>query len=186
MTIVTSGTISLGDIHVEAAGSPYAYSGTSSLNDTDIRGLVPASGKYINPTLGTTVSFSDFYGASKGELKTVTVGTYYDGTAYVPSTSWGYNQSQGYGSISNGTLGVAGNKTIQLLAWNDLNILTIRVAGTASNSGWTTMTVNGTAFSRSSASFLVGGTATTSWQWLSITTNPFGTTVGATKQVVFT
>lgn len=65
MPLQTSGPISLGDIHVEAAGSIYAGTGESSLNDEDIRGLTPASGYTINSTLGTTISIGDFYGARK-------------------------------------------------------------------------------------------------------------------------
>ena len=64
MALQTSGAISLADIHVEAAGSGYAATGTSSLNDTDIRNLTAASGYTINSTAGTTISIGDFYGAS--------------------------------------------------------------------------------------------------------------------------
>ena len=64
MALQTSGLIRLGDIHVEAEGSIYAGTSISSLNDANIRGLTPAAGKTINATLGTMVSFSDFYGAS--------------------------------------------------------------------------------------------------------------------------
>lgn len=195
MAVVTSGAISLGDIHVEASGSGYAYSSISSLNDADIRGLTPATGKTINATLGTTVSFSDFYGASKGELQTVTVGTYYDAGAYVASTSWGFglNLGSGFGSVSDGTLGVTGNSTISLMTWNSLlPTVQLQVLGTVANSGWTTMTVAGTAFTRASATFSQNTTLTpytTVWNWGDPTNpiaNPYGTTVGATKQVVFT
>ena len=61
MALPTSGALSLNQIHVEAGGSSGA---TSSLNDTDIRGLTAASGKTINSTQGTTIDFDDFYGAS--------------------------------------------------------------------------------------------------------------------------
>ena len=45
MALQTSGAISLNDIHVEAGGT----TGTqASLNDTDIRGLTPASGSTIS------------------------------------------------------------------------------------------------------------------------------------------
>lgn len=64
MALQTSGAISLADIHVEAAGSGYAASSISSLNDTDIRNLTAASGRTINSTLGTEIDFADFYGAS--------------------------------------------------------------------------------------------------------------------------
>ena len=64
MALQTSGAISLADIHVEAAGSGYAASSISSLNDTDIRNLTAAAGRTINSTLGTEIDFGDFYGAS--------------------------------------------------------------------------------------------------------------------------
>lgn len=54
MALQTSGPISLNDIHVEAGGT----TGTlASINDADIRGL-------ISKTAGTTMSFSEWYGAS--------------------------------------------------------------------------------------------------------------------------
>lgn len=59
MSLPTSGTISLNNIHTVAGGK----SGTTcSLNDSDIRGL-------IGSTLGTQVSFSDFYGASVYDVR---------------------------------------------------------------------------------------------------------------------
>ena len=64
MPIATSGALSMSAIHVEAEGSPYAHSGIVSLNDTNVRGLTPASGFTINSTANTTISIGDFYGAS--------------------------------------------------------------------------------------------------------------------------
>ncbi len=61
MALPTSGALTLDAIHVEAGGSTGT---TCSLNDTDIRGLTPGSGKTINSTQGTTIDFDDFYGAS--------------------------------------------------------------------------------------------------------------------------
>ena len=75
MALPTSGALSLGDIHVEASGSGYAFSGTSSLDDADIRGLSPASGYTINSTAGTTISIGDFYGASASQNIVVTQGS---------------------------------------------------------------------------------------------------------------
>ena len=75
MPLATSGELSLGDIHVEASGSGYAFSGTSSLNDADIRGLTPASGYTINATPGTTISIGDFYGASAASTYSLVQGT---------------------------------------------------------------------------------------------------------------
>lgn len=54
MALQTSGAISLNDIHIEAGGG----SGTLvSINDADVRSLIGAGS-------ATTMSFSDFYGAS--------------------------------------------------------------------------------------------------------------------------
>ena len=61
MALQTSGAISLNQIHVEAGGT----SGTqASLNDSDIRGLTPASGKTLNTTSQSQIDFNNFYGAS--------------------------------------------------------------------------------------------------------------------------
>lgn len=179
MALQTSGAISLGDIHVEAAGSGYAFSSISSLNDADIRGL-------IGSTAGTTVSFSNFYGASSTDTQTVTVGRYYDGTAYVPTDNYGFSLTfgGGFGSISDGTLSLTGNTTIKDIRWNNLvPEIYLQLSAIVPNSGWTTMTIAGSALSRSSASFSQSSGITT-WKWTSA--NLFGTTVGATKSVVFT
>tara|TARA_B100001057_G_scaffold146582_1_gene146549 strand:+ start:7 stop:663 length:657 start_codon:yes stop_codon:yes gene_type:complete len=72
MALPTSGALSLNQIHVEAGGSSGA---TSSLNDTDIRGLTAASGKTINSTQGTTIDFDDFYGASSLVIDLTASGT---------------------------------------------------------------------------------------------------------------
>ena len=70
MALPTSGALSLDAIHVEAGGS----SGTTcSLNDSDIRNLTEASGRTINNTLGTTVDFDDFYGATNIPTWTTTI-----------------------------------------------------------------------------------------------------------------
>lgn len=178
MALQTSGQISLADIHVEAAGSPYAGTGESSLNDADIRAL-------INKSSGSQMSFNEWYGASADEVQTVTVGTYVT-SGYITVTQHGYGSTPGsYGSISDGTLGVVGNKTIEILSGNNLAQVNLRVSGSASNSGWTTMNVAGTNFSRSSATYSNASSYTT-WNWSGVTTNPFGTTVGATKAVTFT
>ena len=59
MSLPTSGTISLNDIHTVAGGT----SGTTcTINDSDIRGL-------IGSTLGTQVSFSDFYRVSAYDVR---------------------------------------------------------------------------------------------------------------------
>ena len=61
MALPTSGALTLDQIHVEAGGDTGT---TSSLNDTDIRGLTAADGKTINSNQGTTIDFDNFYGAA--------------------------------------------------------------------------------------------------------------------------
>ena len=61
MTLQTTGAISLNDVHIELGGTTAT---TVSLNDADIRGLTAATGKTINSTLATEISFNDLYGAS--------------------------------------------------------------------------------------------------------------------------
>tara|TARA_R100000426_G_scaffold33943_1_gene27506 strand:- start:1924 stop:2595 length:672 start_codon:yes stop_codon:yes gene_type:complete len=72
MALPTSGALTLDAIHVEAGGSTGT---TCSLNDTDIRGLTPGSGKTINSTQGTTIDFDDFYGANAPLIASGTSGT---------------------------------------------------------------------------------------------------------------
>ena len=72
MALPTSGALTLDAIHVQAGGSTGT---TCSLNDTDIRGLTPASGKTINSTQGTTIDFDDFYGADLPLVASGTSGT---------------------------------------------------------------------------------------------------------------
>ena len=72
MALPTSGALTLDAIHVQAGGSTGT---TCSLNDTDIRGLTPASGKTINSTQGTTIDFDNFYGADLPLVASGTSGT---------------------------------------------------------------------------------------------------------------
>ena len=58
---LTGSSISLNQIHVEAGGS---INSLCSINDSDIRALNEASGRTINNSTNTSVSFDDFYGAS--------------------------------------------------------------------------------------------------------------------------
>lgn len=61
MALQTSGAISLGDIHAEAGGGATSV---CTINDSDIRALNAATGKFINSTTNSAIDFSDFYGAS--------------------------------------------------------------------------------------------------------------------------
>lgn len=57
------------------------------------------------------------------------------------------------------------------------------VTGNTPNSGWETMDIAGTTYSRSAASYSYNG-STTTWIW-NAPSNPFGTTIGATKAVTW-
>ena len=176
MALQTSGAISLNQIHVEAGGSSGSI---VSINDSDVRSLIGKSS-------GATSSFSQFYGASSSlDTQTITVGAWAIANIYFSTAYYGYRQSPSNGAISDGTLNVASNRTIAGFSWNGITNLGLFLSGSASNSGWTTVTINGIALSRSSATFsTVSGNSR--WLWNTQTTNPFGTTVGATKQAVFT
>ena len=109
MALPTSGALTLDQIHVEAGGSSGA---TSSLNDTDIRGLTAASGRTINSTQGTEIDFADFYGASG-------IPASYSRSSIIPARYTSFNvfqylyyentnYSNTYSIYSGGTEGVAG------------------------------------------------------------------------------
>ena len=72
MAIQTSGSISLNQIWIESQGSGFAGGSTSNMDVAKIRNLVEASGKTINNTAGTQISFSDFYGAEAFGFGTAT------------------------------------------------------------------------------------------------------------------
>ena len=77
MPLQSSGSISLNEVHIEAGGSSGT---TASLNDSDIRGLTPASGYSINTGSGTQIDLGDFYGASAEIVARTVCGSY--GSAY--------------------------------------------------------------------------------------------------------
>jgi hypothetical protein len=174
MTLPTSGPISLSAIQTEFggtaptslseyyAGGAYVPAGTSGTN-----GPVPSSG---------AISLSNFYGTSKGN--TVTVGTYFDGFY----THYGF-ESGSMGSVAPTTWPIDGG-TITGLYWLNLNVVGFALSGSHANSGWTNMVIDGTTFTRASASYSNSGYVT-GWTWSGVSTNPYGTTVGATKLVTW-
>tara|TARA_B100000508_G_scaffold49581_1_gene38537 strand:+ start:4869 stop:5471 length:603 start_codon:yes stop_codon:yes gene_type:complete len=183
MALPTSGALSLNAIHVEAGGTTGT---TCSLNDTDIRGLTPASGKTINSTQGTTVDFDDFYGASSVSAlhsATLTVGEKNSGSPFF-ITHMGFNSVNNmygtvigtYGSLSDvqsSTGFVNNNEIFSVNAITNLSYFYFNIdnasAVTNSNSGaFTTMTVNSVALNRSSAIFLTNTSiGYQRWWWLS-------------------
>lgn len=176
MALPTSGALSLNAIHVEAGGTTGT---TCSLNDTDIRGLTPGSGKTINSTQGTTVDFDDFYGASSGFSMTLTVGDRQTQSTvnYVTTTT----VFRGYEDVNfNGNLSPTSNSGF----FGGANITRLRNAGTFTTSSQTpvlrmqvdqNVANNSSAFSslkignaaallRSNATY-ASGTNFASWQW---------------------
>lgn len=122
------------------------------------------------------------------QSRTVTVGNfYYAGNKYTLGfDSWGYAAGGGYGSISPSDLFLwEGASVSQVEYGSTYQVLTFAVfSGDAliTNSLWTSLTVNGYTFSRTSATYtsdISGGYSTGTWTW-STATNPFPTSVGAT------
>lgn len=192
MTLASSGTISIGgtstdrSINLELGRSATA---TSSLGESALRNLA-------GDTSGSIDLFT-FRGKSNGptvlDTQTVTVGKV-NGNAYV-GPQYGFNSysSPPYGSCSDGTSNVYSGAAIQSLIYFDLNasngFFVFSVVGNRSNSGWTTITANGTAYQRSAASYSYNSSSnSTRWEWNDggAGPNPMGTTVGATKTVTWT
>ena len=188
MALPTSGALTLDAIHVEAGGTTGT---TCSLNDTDIRGLTPGSGKTINSTQGTTVDFDDFYGASSGFSMTLTVGSSITSTTdnYVttttvlrgfisgsigslsPTSNSGFLGGATINTLRNrGTVTAASSSTPTLL----LSVSTGSVAN--SNASFTTLDIGGSSLSRSNASYSTTSNGS-NWTW---TGSPVATTTVTT------
>lgn len=187
MTLPTSGAISLNQMHVEAGGS----SGTiASINDADIRALIGKASQ-------ATMSFNEWYGASSSlDTQTLTIGVDNSGAPYV-GPSYGFRNwiSPTYGSMADGTCNFyfgAAYKECRIFLLNATNkFVYLTIAGNRGSTGsrWNTMSVDGYPYSRTSATRSYNSTSNvTIWEWAigTSTTNPFGTTNGATKSVVFT
>lgn len=100
MALPTSGTLSINQIHIEAGGT----SGTAcSINDSDIRGLTPASGYTISTTSGTAIDFGDFFGASGVQTYTITTeGTYSGYVGYDTAGGITFGALNSYSYTDNG------------------------------------------------------------------------------------
>lgn len=178
MALQTSGAISFANLQSEFGGShPITMGEYASFR---------VSGS------GNTISMNQFYGAQSAlDTQTVTVGyytvTFYGSTTYM----YGDTPSPSQGSISDGTANWAGGKTYKQLYYSSNNFNTdkgvsMALIGNQANSGFTTMTINGVNFARSSATYsYISSMNQSNWFW-QYSTNVFGTTVGATKTVTFT
>ena len=177
MALQTSGAISFANLQSEFGGSNPITMGEYA--------AFRVSGS------GNTISMNQFYGASASlDTQTVTVGTV-AGNQYV-GPQWGFNSITGYGSVSDGTCNFYSGAAYHYLYYFDLNAsngyFTFGVSGNRANSGWTTCTANGTVYQRTAATYTYNSSNNnTYWQWNDggAGPNPMGTTVGATKTVVF-
>lgn len=174
MALQTSGAISLNQIHVEAGGS----SGTqASINDTDIRDM-------IGKGSGAQASFSEYYGASSGPVAlgvvNVTAGLFSDkiGDFYGYRTT---ADSTSFGSVDTAVTNVGVSPLGNLYTLDFLTTLSLWLYGPVAQNAWSTMTIVGgstnLSISSSSANYdgslnASGGTVS-SWNFPSITTNPF-------------
>lgn len=186
MALPSSGSLSMSQIQGEFGGSNpislseyYAGGAYVPAGTSGTYGAVPSSG---------AISIRNFYGTQKAlDVQTVGVGVVFSCGKY-GCTNLGYGYLSGNaGTITDGTFNPAGGATITNLWWENagnINQLFFYLNTAVSNSGWTTMTINGNAFSRASASFS-SGTGYSNWYWSNVTTNPFGTTSG-NVQAVFT
>lgn len=174
MALSSSGYISLGgnvagrSVAKELNDGAPNFTSTISLNDGNVRSLAQRTGS-------VSISMSHLRGKSASvDTQTVTVGSYSTG-GYIPVTNYGFsNDATPFGSISDGTFNGSGNVAIQRLSYGQgVGVVIFRLVGYRSNSGWTTMTIGSTSFSRTSASFTQG--STTTWTWTTALSNPFGT-----------
>ena len=181
MTLPT-GTITMDNIRTEyslsgalALGSLYAGGSIIAAGAGGYNGTIPSSG---------TIAMSHFQGHSAPpsalDTQTVTIGS---ATVFYTARV-GFQSSFSLGSISDGTSNLYSGASITGVMWSggSQNHLSFSVTATQANSGWTTMTVNGNSYARTSATYF---SSTTSWQWSGVTSNPFGATSG-TKVVTWT
>ena len=179
MALQTSGAISFANLQTELGGSNPITMGEYA--------AFRVSGS------GNTISMNQFYGASSS-LDSIDVTVGYRAAAHPTYAGpwYGYaNGSSGFGSINPTSVAWNSGATYSELNASNPPVYSgnyyLRVAtagGTYSNSGWTTVTVSGVTYSRTNFTYsTVQGRQF--WSLIVGTTSPFGTTVSATKTVVF-
>ncbi len=205
MALATSGALTLDQIHIEAGGTTGT---TCSLNDSDIRGLTAAAGKTINSTLGTTIDFDDFYGASSGTTSATITNGYLHYTGFGLNNRYrGYNSNGGYGSISPSTptfTGIANGNVLEdayVYASNTANFRRVFInlsdtpnsMSNTNSSAFTSVTIGSTTLNRSDATYAFYSGFYYTWYWTlsggivndnTSAIAPFGAT-GATTTISF-
>ena len=144
-------------------------------------------------------------GGSSLDTQTVTVGSATQnnaGGSGAPSSvsvwkGFGFQSSTNFGSISDGTSNLySGASIIEIsYAWDSvygIGAVKLIISGNnRANSGWSTMTIGSTAYTRTSSTYAGTSGSNTSWSWFQSgdTTgsgSPFGITNGVTVTVTFT
>jgi len=170
MAVTSSAPIDIGDLVTEFGGdAPHSlteyYRGGSLVPNITANNGVPTSG---------AISLTDFFGATDTQTTgdyTITIGSSFIGLGVTVHGFDAYGQAGSFGSISTNTIGFDGfNVTIGGVYESQYNQLTFYVTSHVDNSGWISMTVGGTAFNRTDASYLQGndsffGGNFTSWGW---------------------
>jgi hypothetical protein len=178
MALPGSGQLSINDIVGEFGGSaPHAlseyYRGGSLVPDSATNSGVPTSGQ---------IKISDFYGAANSVWTTnLTVGQLVGKF----NTITGYDSATPIGSLSDTTVDFLGGAFCESISHGSAStILVFTVTGNKANSGFTTMTINGNNFNRTSASYSYNSSGDfTQWAWSA--SNPFSS-VGQVDTVNFT
>lgn len=145
--------------------------------------------------IGSTAINTVWVGATKlwervlNDEQTITVG-FLDGGGGI--VDWGFRTTDAtFGSTSDGTSDFASGASYldiyqhKTTGTFNFNLLTVRVDALVPDSGWTTVTIGGVAYTRTSATYTQDAGAT-SWL-LTIATDvyPFGQTIGATVTALF-
>lgn len=143
---------------------------------TQASGINVWNGSSWVPSVGAKIwngsAWVDFYFI---DTQTVTVGL----ISVKGFNFYGYFGSAG--DISDGTFTPISDAPIVTLGWATSNVLQFRLSGSFPDAGWTSINIDGNIFTRASRSTFDNTTGgNTQWTW-NTATNPFGTTVGATK-----
>jgi len=170
MALPASGTLSISDIVGEFGGSaPHSlseyYRGGGLVPDIAVNSSIPTSG---------TISISNFYGAQNALwVTTLTAEELIIPDPFGPTITYvGYDTIDApIGSLSDDTVDFYSGAQCKMLKTGDSGgsvSLYFYVAGTQSNSGWTTMTIGGYgSFNRTAATYGTSG-GNTYWYWTSV------------------
>ena len=160
MALPSSGAISL-----SAIASEFGDSTPNSINEFYRGGsLVPNSSTNSNVPTSGQISFNQFYGAADSVWTTnLTVGQLVGKF----NTIIGYDSATPIGSLSDTTVDFLGGAFCESISFGSASaVLAFAVTGNKANSGFTTMTINGNNFNRTSASYSYNSSGDfTQWVW---------------------